>query len=142
MILIYTHHITSRITYASDLVFKFVLGIEYKLTDDADYFKTYQQVKIAYTNHLNLSEITIFSDDLMFENNIKSFHVKAEKIILIFQSFSSLISMTFWGMIFLQWCFILQADMKNICQLIWMNISVLKLRIVWLIFIIVCIFRF
>ena len=87
MILIYTHHITPRIIYSSDLVFKFVLGIEYKLTDDSDYFKTYQQVKIAYTNHLNLSEITIFSDDLMFENNIKSFHVKAEKNYIDFPKF-------------------------------------------------------
>jgi len=49
MILIYTHHITPRISYTMDIVFKTVLNISVHLTDNKEDFKNNNTLKIAYT---------------------------------------------------------------------------------------------
>lgn len=97
MILIYTHHITPRVTYAVNLVFESVLNIEYKLTDDLSYFKEYTLPKIAYTTTTDLSRIFILSHGLLFGSDIKPFQVEADKTYLDFPKFFKSTSADFLG---------------------------------------------
>lgn len=78
MILIYTHTITSRVTYTMDLVFESILGIAYKLTDNKKEFEEYKLPKIAYTSSLMNVEVFIQSDSLLFETDIKQVIPSAE----------------------------------------------------------------
>lgn len=87
MILIYTHHITTRVLYAIDVVFKTVLQTEYKLTDHKEEFIGYDKCKIAYTKINEDFSVFIESDDLLFETNIKTRLVEAEKEFLDFPKF-------------------------------------------------------
>ncbi len=87
MILIYTHSITSRVTYTMDLVFGTVLNTDYKLTDDKKGFEEYTLPKLAYTTELNTSRISILSNSLLFETVINSTIPVAEKEFLAFPKF-------------------------------------------------------
>ena len=87
MILIYTHSITSRVTYTMDLVFGTVLNTDYKLTDDKKEFEEYTLPKLAYTTELNTSRISILSNSLLFETFINSTIPVAEKEFLAFPKF-------------------------------------------------------
>ncbi len=87
MILIYTHSITSRVTYTMDLVFGTVLNTAYKLTDDKKEFEEYTLPKLAYTTDLSLSRISILSNSLLFETVINSTFPVAEKEFLGFPKF-------------------------------------------------------
>ena len=87
MILIYTHSITSRVTYTMDLVFGTVLNTAYKLTDDKKEFEEYTLPKLAYTTELNTSRISILSNSLLFETVINSTIPVAEKEFLAFPKF-------------------------------------------------------
>ncbi len=82
MILIYTHSITSRVTYTMDLVFGTVLNTAYKLTDDKKEFEEYTLPKLAYTTELNTSRISILSNSLLFETVIKFYYSSGGKRIL------------------------------------------------------------
>ena len=87
MILIYTHSITSRVTYTMDLVFGTVLNTAYKLTDDKKEFEEYTLPKLAYTSDLSLSRIFILSNSLLFETVVNSTFPVAEKEFLAFPKF-------------------------------------------------------
>jgi hypothetical protein len=87
MILIYTHSITSRVTYTMDLVFGTVLNTDYKLTDDKKEFEKYTLPKLAYTTELNTSRISILSNSLLFETDVNSTIPVAEKEFLAFPKF-------------------------------------------------------
>ena len=87
MILIYTHTITSRVTYTTDLVFSSVLGMPYKLTDDKKEFEGYALPKIAYTSSAVNAEVFIQSDVLLFETDIKSVIPFADKEYVNFPKF-------------------------------------------------------
>jgi hypothetical protein len=87
MILIYTHSITSRVTYTMDLVFGTVLNTAYKLTDDKMEFDEYSLPKLAYTSDLSSSRISILSNSLLFETDVNSTIPVAEKEFLTFPKF-------------------------------------------------------
>jgi hypothetical protein len=87
MILAYTHTITSRVTYAMNLVFGTVLNIPYELTDNKKYFEDYTLPKIAYTTELNVVGIYIQSDTLLFEIDIKPTLPVADKSYIDFPKF-------------------------------------------------------
>ncbi len=70
MLLVYTTHINNRINYTFDLVIKELLGIEFKLTDNAEDFVNEMGPKINYSKQKFADEIFFFSNDLLFESGI------------------------------------------------------------------------
>lgn len=79
MILIYTHHITPRVLYSMDVVFKTVLNTSYRITDNILEFRNYNAPKIAYTKANESFDVFIESDNLLFESDIKTKIIEAEK---------------------------------------------------------------
>ena len=70
MILIYSHTLSNRFKYVTELIFKSVLNCNYQLTDDLTYFQTKDIPKIAYTNYKETSRVYIYSDTILFETDI------------------------------------------------------------------------
>ena len=70
MILIYSHNLSNRLKYVTDLIFKSVLSIDYELTDDLTYFQSKDIPKIAYTNTIINSPVSIFSNPILFETDV------------------------------------------------------------------------
>ncbi|MBI3518519.1 MAG: polysaccharide deacetylase family protein [Bacteroidetes bacterium] len=79
MILIYTHHINSRVTYVMDLVFGNVLHTAYTLTDNQKEFEESAFPKIAYTSSFESAAVFIKSNKLLFETQILSVFPDADK---------------------------------------------------------------
>ncbi|MES2138152.1 MAG: polysaccharide deacetylase family protein [Bacteroidota bacterium] len=75
MLLIYTHKITTRNKYIFNLIFKNILGIDFKLTIDAGYFKKYEGPKLSYTNTPLDDELFFISRGLLFETGIAEQHI-------------------------------------------------------------------
>ncbi len=72
MILIYTHHISPRVLYAMDVVFKTVLNTPYQIIDNKEAFRNSNSPKIAYTKANEGFDVFIESDDLLFESDIRT----------------------------------------------------------------------
>jgi hypothetical protein len=87
MILIYTHHIANRVSYAMDVVFKIVLQTEYKLIDNKEEFMNCDQAKIAYTKINEGFSFFIKSDDILFESDIKTKTIEGDSQYLDFPKF-------------------------------------------------------
>lgn len=87
MILIYTHHITPRVSYAMDVVFKTVLNISIQITDNKEEFRNNNSPKIAYTKANEGFDVFIESDDLLFESDIRTEIVEAKKEFIDFPKF-------------------------------------------------------
>ena len=85
MLLIYTHKITHRNKYIFNLIFKDILGIDFKLIQEVDEFKAYSGAKISYTNNPVTDELFFTSRNLLFETgiteqNISVFDFKDSKV--------------------------------------------------------------
>ena len=87
MILIYTHQITNRVSYAMDVVFKIVLQTEYQLIDNKEEFMNCDQAKIAYTKINEGFSFFIKSDDILFESDIKTKTIEGDSKYLDFPKF-------------------------------------------------------
>ena len=72
MILIYTHTLSNRFKYVTELIFKSVLNSNYELTDDLNYFHSKEIPKIAYAPTPINAEVFICSNPILFETDIKS----------------------------------------------------------------------
>ena len=70
--LIYTTTSSQRLTYILDLVFNGILGIDYKLTHNADEFSFFTGAKINYSEAPIGSELFIFATKLLFQKGIKN----------------------------------------------------------------------
>ncbi len=70
MLVVYTHKITHRNKYIFNLMFKDILGIDFKLTTDVEEFKYYQGAKLSYTHNLISNELFFISRSLLFESGI------------------------------------------------------------------------
>ncbi len=79
MILIYSHNLSNRLKYVTDLIFNSVLSINYELTDDLTYFQSKDIPKIAYTNTIINSPVSIFSNPILFETDVNQKLPIAEK---------------------------------------------------------------
>jgi len=97
MILIYTHHITPRVVYAMDVVFKTVLNTSFQITDNKEEFNNSKSPKIAYTKTNEGFDAFIESDNLLFESDIKTKIVEAEKEYVDFPKFFKSNSHDFLG---------------------------------------------
>ena len=72
MILIYTHTLSNRFKYVTELIFKSVLNINYELTDDLNYFQSKEIPKIAYAPTPINAEVFICSNPILFETDINT----------------------------------------------------------------------
>jgi len=70
VLLIYTHKITNRNKYIFNLLFKDLLGIDFKLSSDVEEFKNYTGAKFSYTNYCIADELFFCSRGLLFETGI------------------------------------------------------------------------
>jgi len=77
MLLIYTHHTTSRINYIFNLIFGNILKTDYRITNNIDDYKNYNACKINYSKtSIEENEIFIYAVNLLFETYIKQPEIK------------------------------------------------------------------
>jgi hypothetical protein len=69
--LIYCKHITPRLQYIFDFVWKQQLGVEYSITIDKDFFIAWREEKFAYTHEVFEEGLQIIATDLLFETDIE-----------------------------------------------------------------------
>ena len=72
LILIYSHTLSNRFKYVTELIFKSVLNCNYELTDDLNYFQSKDIPKIAYSTTTANTQVYIVSNPILFETDIKS----------------------------------------------------------------------
>lgn len=87
MILIYSHTLSNRFKYVTELIFKSVLNCNYELTDDLNYFQSKDIPKIAYTNNKETSRVYIYSDTILFETDINKNYPFANKYFIEYPKF-------------------------------------------------------
>jgi hypothetical protein len=70
MLLIYSASSSSRLTYIFDLIFRDILGAEYELTNNAEYFRQSSSPKLSYSDSALADELFFQSTSLVFEKGI------------------------------------------------------------------------
>ena len=73
--LIYTDIITSRLTYICNLIFRDILGVQYKLTDDETEFRNHQGPAINYSKKNLDNRMVIRPKELLFEKGISKHEI-------------------------------------------------------------------
>ncbi|MCD4680494.1 MAG: polysaccharide deacetylase family protein [Bacteroidales bacterium] len=71
MLLVYTTRINNRINYTFNLIFKDLLGVDIKLTDNSEEFIKEKGPKINYSKQNFSDEVFFFCSDLLFESGIR-----------------------------------------------------------------------
>ena len=71
MLLIYVEKVTNRLGYTLNLVFGELMGIEYTITTDRDYFVSYQGAKFSYCKQKLCDEVFLYSSDILFQTTIE-----------------------------------------------------------------------
>ncbi len=69
-LLIYTEQTSNRLTYTFDLLFKDLLGLNYELTSDKDFFQNHNGAKFSYARQPIKDELFFASVYLLFEKTI------------------------------------------------------------------------
>lgn len=70
MLLIYTPNTNNRIKYTFDLIFKYILVAEFRITVSEEEFINYEGPKINYSKQRFSDEIFFFPSELLFESGI------------------------------------------------------------------------
>ncbi|MGY5355483.1 polysaccharide deacetylase family protein [Wenyingzhuangia sp. IMCC45467] len=78
MIIIYSDIITSRLIYTLNVLFKYVLGVDYKLTNKLYEFKKSSLPKINYSSKIIEKSLQIIPSKLLFEKGIKNQNIELE----------------------------------------------------------------
>jgi hypothetical protein len=78
MLLIYTHKITSRLTYVFNHLCKRVLQIEVAYTSKVEDFIAHDSAKMSYTRQPLSGEIHIKSHELLFEHGLSDLEIKVQ----------------------------------------------------------------
>ncbi len=68
---VYTASAPPRLRYIFDLIFRDILGIEYKITHDAEAFAASNEPKISYAEKAIGNELFFYATPLLFEKRIK-----------------------------------------------------------------------
>ena len=71
MIVIYTPKVTNRIKYTLDFVFQQYFGIDYELTENADFTILSENCNINYSNKKIDNWFSVFQDDLLLQEDIR-----------------------------------------------------------------------
>lgn len=74
-VLIYTASVTTRLKYTFDLIFRDLLGIDYKFTHSADDFKNFKGPAFSYSDHALGDELFFYASRLLFEKGIEDQHI-------------------------------------------------------------------
>lgn len=80
MILIYTKTISSRLTYTLNVLFKYVMGVDYKLTTSLENFIVFDGPKLNYSEEKLEGSIKITPSRLLFEKEIKEQNIEVDFI--------------------------------------------------------------
>ena len=81
MVLIFSHTASSRLQYISHFIFKELLGIDHRITNDLEKFKNYDAVKINYSDtKIEQSDFNIKPVPLLFETEIKGQSIECFEI--------------------------------------------------------------
>jgi len=75
-LLVYSHKITSRLSYSFKLIFKRILRMEVFFTSDIEEFTQHTGAKISYTKNPISDEIFFRSSPLLFEQGIRDLEFK------------------------------------------------------------------
>ena len=78
MVLVYTHHIGPRVSYAFNMLFQQFLSFEVKLTSKVEEFIAYDGVKISYTKKPLGSELFFRSHTILFEKGVVNQEIKVK----------------------------------------------------------------
>lgn len=78
MLLIYSEHITNRLTYVCEFIFLRVIPCDYKLTSGIGEFSDYNGPKISYSGNKTTTAFDIPCGSLLFETDVKEFHLDEE----------------------------------------------------------------
>lgn len=76
IVLIYTHKITTRLSYIMKHIFTKILGIEVTFTTKVEDFIKHTGPKITYTKQALQNEFFIRSNELLFEQGINELNIK------------------------------------------------------------------
>ena len=71
MLLIYSKITSARLEYVCKFIFNNILGIDFKITNNAEEYNNYKQARINYSNSTLNNGIFIKSNNLLFETDIK-----------------------------------------------------------------------
>ncbi len=101
-LVIYTPSVTPRLKYTFDLIFRELLGIDYKIVKNQQEFRAFAGPKINYSDQPLGDEIFIYASKLLFEkgiedqqisvfdwNGIKAFFATHPKYIFPFDPFAA-----------------------------------------------------
>lgn len=78
MLLVYTHKITPRLTYAFKHIVLRILNVPVSFTTKVEEFIAHDSMKISYTKHLLSSELFIRSHDLLFEQGLSDVDINVQ----------------------------------------------------------------
>ena len=78
-LLLFSPVITNRLKYTCDFIFDEMLGVEYNITSDQQYFEQYARHKIAYGSSRIDHAFYIKNVELLFEKNIHPFTIFPQK---------------------------------------------------------------
>lgn len=70
MLLVYTHKITPRVTYAFKHVFTRILGVQVQFTTKVEEFIAHNSIKLSYARKPLSSEVFIKSNELLFDQGL------------------------------------------------------------------------
>ncbi len=80
MMMVYTHIPSKRLIYTLNVVFKYVLGVDYTLTTDLNLFKNSSSAKLNYSNTFVENVFQIVPSHLLFENNVKQYEFVVDEV--------------------------------------------------------------
>jgi len=78
VILIYTVNKSPRLIYILKYIFRTLLGLEFKLTDNSEELNSYNGCRLNYSEEINDSAINIYAEGLLKENSIINRGVKVK----------------------------------------------------------------
>ncbi len=71
MLLIYVNKVTNRLGYTLNLIFKELMGLEYSITTNKEYFSEYEGFKFSYCKERISNEAFLYSSDILFQTTIE-----------------------------------------------------------------------
>lgn len=80
MIIVYNENISHRLTYTLNVIFKYILKVDYKLVDLKIFNNCKNKVKINYSNRALNNCISIKPHSILFEENLKEQRIKVDWI--------------------------------------------------------------
>ncbi|RSK42069.1 polysaccharide deacetylase family protein [Mangrovimonas spongiae] len=79
MLLVYTHKITPRLTYAFKHICTRILGIPVNFTTKVEEFIAHDSIKMSYTKQSLSSEVFVRSHELLFEQGLSDLDIHVQK---------------------------------------------------------------